>query len=202
MKYLLILLLLLTVETSAQTLSGASDLAVLEKTWRKPQRTRLTGSLNPALSNNPFRANNDVNRSIQEQKEHMRQVEISQKSGTTLPAPPARTISPEYRADRNTTSTSFIYQIKVRNNGAKTIQRVVWEYVFFDADTKQEVGRFQFTSETKLKPREVGKLVETRNSPPTRVIDAKDAGKKSPNVLEQVNIKSIHYTDGSVWESD
>lgn len=195
--YLLILLLLLTPETSAQTASDSSGLLVLEKKWRIDSM-----SAPDALTyEDPFRANNEIRQTNQERKDNARENAIRQKLGVRLQAPPLTKKAVEVQ-ERNEVSTSYSYQIKVQNKGTKTIQLVTWEYVFNNSTTNEEVGRHTFTSKTNLKPSEVDKLVIKLFAPPTRIIDAKDAGKKKSNLyVEQINIKGIQYTDGSIWEA-
>jgi hypothetical protein len=200
MKYLyvLVLLLLLTVGTSAQNLSGSSDLVVLQKKWR-------INSINPSssmLNTDPFQPINETSQKIQDQKDTHRENEIRKQMGLRPKQLPVRMKGPEAHIP-DAVSTSYTYQIKVRNNGTKTIQMIAWDYVFFDSSTNQEVGRHQFESKTKLKPRETDNLVIKLFSAPARTIDAKDAGKKLSNLyVEEVNIRSIQYTDGSVWQAD
>ncbi len=154
--YLVILLLLLTVQTSAQTLSNSSGLSVLQKKWRI--NLNSVNSSNSALNEDPFRANNETNQTIQDQKDNLQQNEIRQRMGLPPVVPRVR-IKPFEVQNRNGVSTSYTYQIKVRNNGTKTIKKVVWDYVFFNSHTNQEVGRHQFISETNLKPHETENLV-------------------------------------------
>jgi hypothetical protein len=200
MKYLclLVLLLLLTLENSAQTASDSSGLLVLQMKWS----INATNSSSSMLNTDPFQANDETRQAIQDRKNDIRERSIRQKQG--LPPEPqrVRTKNPEVQYS-NEASTSYTYQIKVQNSGAKTIQLVIWEYVFNNSTTNEEVGRHTFTSKTNLKPSEVDKLVIKLFAPPTRIIDAKDTGKKKANLyVEQINIKGIQYTDGSIWEAD
>lgn len=200
MKYLypVILLLLLTASASMQTLSNPSELSVLKKKWR----INSVYPSNPALYEDPFKANNESNQAIRDQKDNTRINAIRRKEGKPPEPPPVRIKAPEVKVpDR--ISTFYTYQIKVQNNGIRTIKKVVWEYVFFDSTTKLEVGRHQFTSNTNLKPRETDDFVMKLFSPPTSIINANDAGKKLSDLyIEQVNIKSIQYSDGFVWQAD
>jgi hypothetical protein len=196
--YLLILLLLLTLETSAQTASDSSGLLVLQKKW-SINAINSSGSM---LNTDPFQPITETRQVLQDRDDTLRQNAIRQKQG--LPPEPQRVRikKPEVQYP-NEVSTSYTYQIKVQNNGAKTIQFVTWEYVFTNSTTNEEVGRHTFTSKTNLKPSEVDKLVIKLFAPPTQIIDAKDTGKKKSNLyVEQINIKAIQYTDGSIWEAD
>ncbi len=196
--YLLVLLLLLTLETSAQTASDSSGLLVLQKKWS----INAINSSSSMLNTDPFQPITETRQVLQDRDYTLRQNAIRQKQG--LPPEPQRVRikKPELQYP-NEFSTFYTYQIKVQNNGTKTIQMVTWEYVFTNSTTNEEVGRHTFASKTNLKPSKVDKLVIKLFAPPTRIIDAKDAGKKKSNLyVERINIKSIKYTDGTVWEAD
>ena len=185
-------------ETSAQTASDSPGLLVLQKKWS----INANDSLSSMLNTDPFQANDETRQAIQDRKNDLRDNAIRRKQGLPLEPPRVRIKQPEVQTP-NEVSTSYTYQIKVQNNGTKTIQLVTWEYVFTNSTTNEEVGRHTFTSKTNLKPNEVDKLVIKLFAPPTRIIDAKDTGKKKSNLyVEQINIKSIQYTDGSIWEAD
>ena len=198
MKYLypVILLLFLTANASMQTLSNPSELLVLKKKWH----IHSVGSSHPALSEDPFQANNEARQAMQDQKENIRVNLIRSKEGKPRVPPPVRIKAPEVKVPERI-STFYTYQIKVQNNGIRTIKRVIWEYVFFDSTTTLEVGRHQFISNTNLKPRKTDNFVMKLLSAPSSIINANDAGKDLSDLyIEQVNIKSIQYSDGFVWE--
>ena len=198
--YLPVLLLLLTAGVSAQTLSGSSELSVLQKKWGETWQTN--SGQDPPLSKDPFEANDAARQANNDQKDYVREREIRQKQGKPPESPRNRVKKPEPQI-YSEIYISYTYQIKVKNNGTKTIQKVVWEYVFLDPTTKQEVGKHEFISVTNLKPGKTDNLTMLKFSPPTGTINAKNAGKKSSELYdEQVNIKSIQYTDGSVWQAD
>ena len=200
MKYLysVILLLLLTANASMQTLSNPSELSVLKKKWRIYSVTPS----NPALNYDPFQANNETNQAIQDRKDNIRINEIRRREGKPPEPPPVRIKAPEAKPPEKI-STFYTYQIKVQNNGLRTMKKVIWEYVFFDSTTKLEVGRHQFTSNTNLKPSETDNFVMKLLSPPTSIINANNTGKKLSDLyIEQINIKSIQYSDGSIWQAD
>lgn len=200
--YLLVLLLLLTVETSAQTLSNSSELSVLQKKWGRTWRTNSPISSGLEGNEDPFQANNEARQANKDQKDYLRDREIREKQGKPPQSPPNRVKKPEVESS-NEVLILYTYQIKVKNNGTKTIQKIVWDYVFFNPTTNQEVGRHEFISTTNLKPGKTDNLVMQKFSPPTGIINANDAGKKLSDLyIEQVNIKSIQYTDGSVWQAD
>lgn len=200
MKYLILVLsiFLAAVAVSAQVSPNSSQLTVIEKKWQvMPSAAVLS-----ALNEDPFRANNETNQAIQDRKDDLRDNEIRRKQGLPL-QPPRTRVKPVDAAYPTASSNSYTYRIKVRNDAAKTIQTVVWEYVFFNRTTKQETGRHQFTSKTNLKPGETDKLVVRYGSAPSSVVNAADAGRKPRDqFVEEVYIKSIQYADGSLWQAD
>ena len=202
--YLLVLLVVLTVELSAQqTLANSSDLSVLKKKWSMKLRTDAASLLNPDPKDDPFQANNEAAQAIKDQKDYLCEKKIREKGGEQIEGPKNRVKSLEKNYRTDDFSTRYTYQIKVQNNGSKTIQKVDWEYIFLSVDDNNEVGRLKFESKTNLKPQQTDTLSEEIISPPTRSINVNDAEKKSSDLyIEQIVIKSIHYTDGSVWQSD
>ena len=198
MKYvcLTLLLLFLTVAASAQTLSDSSGVEVLQKNWRK-------GSKSSSISiadEDPFRAINNTRQATQDREADMRDRASRQQQG--LPPEQSRantgtTIIPK-TPERSQSSGFYIYQIKVKNNGTKTIESIGWEYVFLSPTTNKEVGNLKFLSETNLKPGKTDNLVMSSPNPPTLIIQADDEDK----YIEQIFIKTIKYNDGSVWTAD
>ena len=190
--YLPLLLLFLTVETSAQNLSDSSGLSVLRKKWSKSSNAQVSASREDS-----FRAINETSKALKDRKADVRDNTIRREQGLPSEQPRSGAMVRE-TPKRNIDSSSYIYQIKVQNNGTKTIQTVAWEYVFFNPTTKREIGKIKFLSKTNLKPGKTDNFVMSSPDPPTVIIRAK--GEERYN--EQINIKSIQYTDGTIWRAD
>lgn len=206
MKYLnlTIFLLLSTVAASAQTLSNSQDLSVLQKKWRinLDSQAAADSARDAAASERRFPAIKEADETMRVLKDNQRDNVNRQRQGLPPEAPRVRN-NPAVAPVPIKVAASYTYQIKVKNNGARTIKKVVWEYVFLDPKTNQSVGSRQFTSKTNLKPGETDSLVQKLPSPPTLVISAKDAGKELSGLYnEQINIKRIEYSDGTVWNAD
>ena len=122
--YLPVLLLLFTVGTLAQTSSDSSGLTVLQKKWR----VNAVKSSDPTLNEDPFRANDETNQRISDQKELVRQNQIRQQAGLPALPPTTRRQRGVVQTTSVDPSTNYTYQIKVQNNGAKTIKKVIWEH--------------------------------------------------------------------------
>lgn len=186
--YLVLLLLFLTVETSAQTLPDSAGLSVLQQKWRKTPMT---------FREDPLKAINETRQATENRKADLRDQVARQEQGLPPEVPRSSAMVREI-PKRKTDSSFYTYQIKVQNNGTKTIQTVAWEYVFFDPTTKRAVGRLKFLSKTNLEPGKTDNLVMRSPNPPSVVIRAKNEDR----YIEQINIKSIEYTDGTVWKAD
>jgi hypothetical protein len=97
-------------------------------------------------------------------------------------------------------SAKYVYEIKVRNTGTKSISSLEWEYVFYESGTEVELGRRRFLSKVSIGPGKTKNVIMRSALPPTGTIDANRANKKSKDqYLEQVVIESVEYADGSVW---
>ena len=94
----------------------------------------------------------------------------------------------------------FRYKLSVRNEGAKAVREIDWDYVFTDASTREEVGRHQFTSAERVGPgkgRDFSFFIPT---PPALRVSAHDLGKRERDGLEeQVVVVRVLYEDGTEW---
>jgi hypothetical protein len=96
---------------------------------------------------------------------------------------------------------AFLYKLSVKNNAAKAIKEMDWDYVFKDAVTGAELGRRQFTSVEKIGPGKSKELSFQVPSPPAQRISVYALDKKERDGLnEQIVILRILYEDGTVWE--
>ena len=95
----------------------------------------------------------------------------------------------------------FEYKVSVQNNSAKVIKAIDWDYVFFDNETKSELGRRQFASEEKIAPGKTRELKFFIGSPPTQTISVNQLNANERKDLgEVVVIIRVAYTDGSSWQ--
>ena len=168
------------------------DLTVAEKSWRKVVR-------HPALDADPFEAN-DAQRELQQaQKDNAVRNTIRIREGAT-PQPTVLRPKP-VGSESEGPSASYVYHVKIRNTGTKTILAIVWDYRFFDPLTLEEVGQRSFTHKVRIRPGKRFELVGQSTSPPIRFIDATKAVKDIQNQYsEKIVIRSVEYADGSVWQ--
>jgi hypothetical protein len=194
--YPMLLLFLLAVGVSGQTVASPAakpGVEVIQQKWGVEVR-------NPLLDEDPFKAINDTQQMIRDQKETLRQEELRRRQG--LPPEPRKTRVAFPEAAKQTSSTAiYTYEIKVKNTGEKAIQTFIWDYVFLEPGTEQELGRLRFESKTNIAPGKTRHLVMRTVSPPTGSISAKNAGKKiGEQYSEHVVIQSIQFADGSAWQ--
>ena len=94
----------------------------------------------------------------------------------------------------------FVYKAEVRNNNAKPTKLIDWDYVFFDPQTEEELGRRQFTSEEKISPGKSKELKFFIPNPPTQTVSVNALQKNERAGLgEKIVIVHIVYADGSEW---
>jgi hypothetical protein len=93
--------------------------------------------------------------------------------------------------------------VKIKNTGAKVIEKMNWDYIFFEPGTEKEVGRILFESErVNLGPGKTKQLSISTVYPPANTINVNNTGRKFRDQYStQIVIQSIEYTDGTLWEA-
>ena len=94
----------------------------------------------------------------------------------------------------------YQYSIEVRNDHAKKIRWLSWEYVLRDPSSKREMGRHKFVSFEEIGPAKRKALHGRTRSLPTRLVSAeglKDG--KEPAYVEHVEFRCVAYDDGTWW---
>lgn len=189
-------LFLLAVGASAQTLPASSDpsaVTVIEKKWHVELR-------NPALDEDPFLVNDQMEQDMRDRKETIRQNEARNRVGLPPQPPPNRVGRGPIRV--RGVSAIYIYEFKFRNTADKAIRALTWDYVFFEPGTEVELGRQTFVSKVSLGSGKTRNMIFQSASPPTGSIDATKVDKQSKDqYAEQVVIQSIEYADGTVWRA-
>ena len=94
----------------------------------------------------------------------------------------------------------FRYKISVRNDGAKAIKELDWDYVFTDSVTGDELGRHKFTSEGRVPTGKGKEFSFFIPNPPTLRVSAYALDKNErAGLQEQVVLVRVLYEDGTVW---
>lgn len=92
----------------------------------------------------------------------------------------------------------YTYRAWIKNNGSKTVTVIGWDYTFKNTE-QDEPTHHQFFSRVTIEPgkqKDVSRFVPV---PPTRTVDARNAGKE---MIEEVIINYIQYEDGTVWRKE
>lgn len=96
----------------------------------------------------------------------------------------------------------FIYKTRIKNNHSSAITQLDWDYVFFERDTENEVGRQQFTSDEQIGPGKTKELIVTMTSPPTRTVSVTSLNlEERDRFTERIVLVRVKYADGRVWQS-
>jgi hypothetical protein len=172
--------------------SPATDIVVIGKSWRMEIRP------SSAEEEDPFRANDEARQTQRDIKENNRRNEVRTRAGLPLEPPPIRVKPISDAPVVVDPSAVYLYEIKVKNTGSKTIRAIAWEYVFFDEVTKEEVGRRKFATKVNIQPGKTRNVTARSISPPTGTISAAQAGKKRGQYSEEIVIESIEYEDGTI----
>jgi len=96
----------------------------------------------------------------------------------------------------------FIYKTKIKNNHTAEITQIDWDYVFFEKDTDNELGRQQFTSDEHVGPGKTKELVVTITSPPTKTVSVTSLNlEERDRFSEKIVLMRVQYADGHIWQA-
>ena len=113
-----------------------------------------------------------------------------------MPVPRPRPIPPDSKSRE-----FYVYEITIKNNGAKRMRAVDWEFQFLHPETQEVLGSRRITSRVKLSPGKTEVVKAQLFQQPTHIVWADQLGKKSRDQFkEQVIIHRIDYADGSTWQ--
>ena len=171
--------------------SVSPDVTIVPKKWRIDVR-------NPALDRNPVADMQARQAADQMRRETERTSEMMVEQG--MPAPTRQVPDANRSARRRGMITTYVYEAKVSNNGNKAIRTLIWDYVFFEPGTENEVGRRRFVSKVNIGPGKKTDLVVRSLAAPTSAVDARHAGKKpQEQYSEKTVLQSVYFADGSMW---
>jgi len=111
-------------------------------------------------------------------------------SNNTFPATPGRL------------PVFYIYALKLRNIGSRTIEGMAWDYLFIDPTSNAELGTHQFLSYARIPTNKSATLEAQLRSPPTRVVRSSDSTKSAhPKLIEKSVVQCVLYADDTVWKN-
>jgi hypothetical protein len=179
---------------------GPPDVAVVKFTWRKERI--------PGWENSQFGPSFETYDAMRERVENERRIQQARNAGNKAEVSrreSAAKMQEEAKFSKGAKVTErprdgYRYKVQIRNDGAKTIKLVDWDYVFFDPNTRQEVARHQFTSEEKVRPGAVKNLDVFILAPPVRTVNARGSQQEDSPFIERVLLVRVVYSDGSVWQ--
>jgi hypothetical protein len=195
--YFLALTTLLIGAAHAQTLPTPSGLSILKKEWR----INREAPVNPVLLEDPFEAVDRTNVVTRDPKTIIRENKRRSLKGLG-PEPVQETTEVVTSTHENSSgdrSNTFVYQIRLRNDGERTVKYIEWDYVFLDPATREEVGRHSFISTTDLRPSQTSNISVKRVSPPARTVRAVSEERNANSYTEFVVINRVRFADGSQW---
>ena len=99
-------------------------------------------------------------------------------------------------------SDTFQYKLEVQNPTAVSIRSLVWDYVFKDPYSGEEIGRVRFLSPERIKPGAKKRLQGFTVIPPANVISTAALREGGRISSEFVEIIQIRFSDKSVWQND
>jgi hypothetical protein len=104
--------------------------------------------------------------------------------------------------EKNPPRYYFIYKTKIKNTHTAAITQIDWDYVFYEHDTENELGRQQFTSDEQVGPGKTKELTVTINSPPTRTVSVTSLNlEEHDRFSEKIVLIRVKYADGRVWQA-
>jgi hypothetical protein len=104
--------------------------------------------------------------------------------------------------EKNPSQYYFIYKTKIKNNHTAAITQIDWDYVFYERDTENELGRQQFTSDEHVGPGKTKELTVTITSPPTRTVSVTSLNlEEHDRFTEKIILIRVQYADGRVWQA-
>jgi hypothetical protein len=187
--------------TASAAAQETTNLAILKYSWVKERI--------PGWEINPFGASVEDYEAMRARVDQERRLQQARNTGNRAEA---QRVQRDIQAREDATykkkveenrrpRDGYRYKVRVRNTSDKTIKLVDWDYVFLDPDTQNEVTRYQFTSEEKIRPGKETELDVFILSPPVRVVNAR-AAEKNEQVTntERIEMVRIEYSDGTVWQ--
>lgn len=179
--------------TNTPGVLGAPGVEVIKSSWRRVERNLL-------LEQDPLRVNTQQANLQSAQIAALRENAARANADPPQPPVPIPTQGSAHGVMLNTPWVQYVYELKLRNTGAKTIRRLVWEYVLPHPDALPQFRSRRYESKTTIRPGKTKNLVVRTTSPPLGVIDARQLSKNPQDQSpEQLVIRRIEYADGSVW---
>jgi hypothetical protein len=196
-----ILILLISQSVCAQIKSENSSVEVISSKWLKSRQksdnpdnqiiTPAQSALTPANKN--FERNRRVNDLPG----------TPDRNAETIEARSAA-LEKNVQESRNPKSSpvdGFLYQAKIHNAGAKTIEVLFWEYQFTERANPANVVSRQFLCGVNIKADKEKDLSVFSTFSPSDQISLNSLDNKPENLFdEKILINRVEYADGTIWQ--
>ena len=107
----------------------------------------------------------------------------------------------ESRSPRSETVEGYAYRVKVRNQSAKAVDVIYWEYQFEETANPSNLTRRQFLCGVQLKGGREKELQAFGGSGPAGTISAESLAANTVNPFaERVVVNRIEFADGAIWQ--
>lgn len=192
--HLILLLFLFFVDISAQTDTNAFSpkVTIIKQEWYKEFNS-------PAFNKSPFGGVEEMQQLNRTRRAVRKENERRIQRGLPALRTPTTTPQPEQKVNDESPDI-YTYKLKIKNTGDKQIAALIWDYVFYEIGTLNEVGRIQFEYKINIGIGKTKDLAISTEIPPSKTINVKATGKKlREQYSDQVIIQTIEYSDGSVW---
>jgi hypothetical protein len=199
-----LLLLLLPLAAAAQNPApppaAAAPLSVLGFKWSKSTRTPPKGESGQA---GPAAAMTSANKNFERNRRTNDPAGVRDPNADTIDARSAaieKSVQ-ESRTAPRAPSEVYEYKARVRNDFAKQVEVVFWEYQFAEAASPDNPSRRQFLCGVNIKPGKDKELLALIGSGPTPVVSAESLGATAaPTYQEKAVVNRVEYADGTIWQ--
>jgi len=95
----------------------------------------------------------------------------------------------------------FLYSVEVKNESARSIRAVLWDYIVTDSNTREELGLHEFVSFEKVARNGSKALTAKSRLSPSRIVTVQDSPPVvNSTVVEHVILRCVLFDDESMWE--
>jgi hypothetical protein len=107
----------------------------------------------------------------------------------------------ESRSPRSETVEGYAYRVKVRNQSAKAVDVIYWEYQFEETANPSNLTRRQFLCGVQIRGGREKELQAFGGSGPAGTISAESLARNAVNPFaERVVVNRVEFADGTIWQ--
>ena len=93
-----------------------------------------------------------------------------------------------------------VYSMDVNNNGPKAIRALVWDFIFADTTTNQEMLRRSFANVQQIDTGKHKTIKFTTQLSPPKIVTAEALKNGKTPFLQRAQLQCVQFADGSIWE--